>query len=113
MLVSIVGKIVTQYYSQLQRVHAGYFMAADKRIQIGDKLKVVPMGYFNQNSLGNITAVATTILSDVETTAPVVLVTTLGGFINAIVLRLLFYCLTGESVYWWLLRCSCFCGSFP
>ena len=85
MLVSIVGKIVTQYYSQLQRVHAGYFMAADKRIQIGDKLKVVPMGYFNQNSLGNITAVATTILSDVETTAPVVLVTTLGGFINAIV----------------------------
>ena len=73
MLVSIVGKIITQYYSQLQRV------------QIGDKLKVVPMGYFNQNSLGNITAVATTILSDVETTAPVVLVTTLGGFINAIV----------------------------
>ena len=64
MLVSIVGKIVTQYYSQLQRVHAGYFMAADKRIQIGDKLKVVPMGYFNQNSLGNITAVATTTLAD-------------------------------------------------
>lgn len=85
MLISIVGKIITQYYSQLQRVHAGYFMAAAKRIQIGDKLKVVPMGYFNQNSLGNITAVATTILSDVETTAPVVLVTTLGGFINAIV----------------------------
>lgn len=85
MLVSIVGKTITQYYSQLQRVHAGYFMAADKRIQIGDKLKVVPMGYFNQNSLGNITAVSTTTLSDVETTAPVVLVTTLGGFINAIV----------------------------
>ena len=85
MLISIVGKIITQYYSQLQRVHAGYFMAAGKRIQIGDKLKVVPMGYFNQNSLGNITAVATTILSDVETTAPVVLVTTLGGFINAVV----------------------------
>lgn len=85
MFVSIVGKTITQYYSQLQRVHAGYFMAADKRIQIGDKMKVVPMGYFNQNCLGNITAVSTTTLSDVETTAPVVLVTTLGGFINAIV----------------------------
>ena len=36
MLVSIVGKIITQYYSQLQRVHAGYFMAAGKRIQIGE-----------------------------------------------------------------------------
>ena len=29
MLISIVGKIITQYYSQLQRVHAGYFMAAE------------------------------------------------------------------------------------
>ena len=51
MTVSIVGKIVTQYFSQLQRTHAGYFMVADKRINIGEKLKSVPMGYFNQNSL--------------------------------------------------------------
>lgn len=83
MLISIIGKIVTQYFSQLQRVHAGYFMAADKRIKIGNKLRSVPMGFFNQNSLGTITATATTILSDVETTAPIVLVTTLGGFLNA------------------------------
>lgn len=85
MFASIVGKIVTQYYSQLQRTHAGYFMVADKRIYIGNKLKLVPMGFFNRNSLGNITAIATTILSDVENTAPVVLVTTLGGFLNALV----------------------------
>ncbi len=85
MLLSIGGKIVTQYISQLQRTHAGYFMVAQKRVYIGDKLKVVPMGYFNQNSLGNITAVATTILSDVENAAPVVLVTSLGGFLNSAV----------------------------
>lgn len=88
MLFSIVGKIVTQYISQLQRTHAGYFMVAGKRVFIGDKLKVVPMGYFNQNSLGNITAVATTILSDVENAAPVVLVTSLGGFLNSLVFSL-------------------------
>lgn len=85
MVLSIVGKIVTQYISQLQRTHAGYFMVAEKRVFIGDKLKVVPMGYFNQNSLGNITAVATTTLSDVENAAPVVLVTSLGGFLNSFV----------------------------
>lgn len=88
MVLSIVGKIVTQYISQLQRTHAGYFMVAEKRLYIGDKLKVVPMGYFNQNSLGNITAVATTILSDVENAAPVVLVTSLGGFLNSLVFSL-------------------------
>ena len=88
MVVSIVGKIVTQYFSQLQRTHAGYFMVADKRINIGEKLKSVPMGYFNQNSLGQITAIETTILNDVENAVPVVLVTTLGGFLNSLVFAL-------------------------
>ena len=88
MAVSIVGKIVTQYISQLQRTHAGYFMVADKRINIGEKLKSVPMGYFNQNSLGQITAIETTILNDVESAVPVVLVTTLGGFLNSLVFAL-------------------------
>lgn len=85
MIISIIGKIITSYLSQLKRTYAGYFMVAKKRIEIGNKLKVVPMGYFNRNSLGNITGVATTILSDVETTAPMVLITTLGGVLNSIV----------------------------
>ena len=88
MVLSIIGKIITQYFSQLQRTHAGYFMVADKRISIGEKLKRVPMGYFNQNSLGQITAIETTILNDVETAVPVVLVTTLGGFLNSLVFAL-------------------------
>lgn len=88
MLLSIAGKIVTQYVSQLQRTHAGYFMVAEKRVYIGNKLKVVPMGFFNQNSLGQLTAVATTTLSDVENAAPVVLVTSLGGFLSYLVFSL-------------------------
>ena len=88
MVVSIVGRIVTQYVSQLQRTHAGYFMVADKRLAIGQKLKAVPMGYFNQNCLGRITAIETTILNDVENAVPVVLVVTLGGFLNTLVFAL-------------------------
>ena len=88
MLLSIAGKIVTQYVSQLQRTHAGYFMVAEKRVYIGNKLKAVPMGFFNQNSLGRLTAVATTTLSDVENAAPVVLVTSLGGFLSSLVFSL-------------------------
>lgn len=84
-LISIVGRIVMQTFSQLGRVHAGYFMVANKRVDIGDKLRVVPMGFFSRNNLGQITAVTTTTLSDVENTAPVVLVTILGGFINSLV----------------------------
>lgn len=85
MAISILGRIFLQTFSQLKRVHAGYFMVANKRIRIGDKLRVVPMGYFNKNSLGQITAVTTTTLTDVENAAPVVLVTILGGVINSLV----------------------------
>lgn len=85
MLMSIVGKIVANYFSQLQQTHAGYFMAANKRIFIGNKMKLIPMGFFNQNSLGNITGICTTVLGDVETTGPMVMVLTLGGFITTIV----------------------------
>lgn len=85
LLVSIIGRAVCNYFGQLQQTHAGYFMAANKRIAIGNKLKSVPMGYFNDNSLGEITGVTTTVLDEVENTAPMVLVGMLGGFINALV----------------------------
>lgn len=84
-LASIFGVAVTKYFSQLQQTHAGYFMAANKRIDIANRLKSVPMGYFNENSLGEITGVSTTILDNVETVAPMVLVDILGGLINAAV----------------------------
>lgn len=89
LLISIMGRTVANYFSQLQQTHAGYFMVANKRVDIGDKLKSVPMGYFNDNSLGEITGVATTVLEDVENTAPMVLVSILGGFINAVVFTLM------------------------
>ena len=98
MAASITGRIILNTYSQLQRVHAGYFMVANKRISIGSKLRTVPMGYFNKNNLGQMTAITTTTLTDVENTAPVVLVTVLGGFINSVVFALSCCCLIGVSV---------------
>lgn len=37
--VSILGSAVTKYFSQLQQTHAGYFMAANKRVAIGQRMK--------------------------------------------------------------------------
>lgn len=63
-------------------------MVANKRIAIGDKLKCIPMGYFNARSLGEITGISTTVLDVVESNGPVVLVSILSGFINSIVFLL-------------------------
>lgn len=85
LLVSISGRTVCNYFSQLQQTHAGYFMVGNKRVSIGNRLKSVPMGYFNDNSLGEITGVTTTVLEEVEVSAPMVLVGMLGGVLNALV----------------------------
>lgn len=89
LLISILGRTVTDKFAQLQRTHAGYFMVAEKRISIGNKLKTVPMGYFNENNLGEITGITTTILDEVENTAPMVLVNMMSGFIDSIVFLLM------------------------
>ena len=92
LLISLVGKIITQYVSQLEQTHAGYFMAADKRIRIGNKLKKVPMGFFSEFSLGKITTMSTTTLSQIEMQVPMLLVLVLGGLLNTFVFALaLFY----------------------
>lgn len=108
---SILGSAVTRYFSQLQQTHAGYFMVANKRIAIGNQLKSVPMGYFNDNSLGEITGVATTVMDNLENTAPMVLVSTLGGMINSLVFVLMvlifdwrigLLVIAGMALYLWI-----------
>lgn len=88
MLVSVIGRLVCFYYATNAETETGYFMAAEKRVHIGDRLRYIPMGYFNENSLGNITAVVTTTLSDVENNAARCLVIVVGGFLNTFALSL-------------------------
>ena len=114
LLVSILGRAIMNRFSQLQQTHAGYFMAANKRLSMGDKLKRIPMGYFNDQSLGELTGIATTILDEVESAGAMVLVTILGGLINSAVMLLcvLFWdwrigllALAGMALYLLLLSC--------
>lgn len=84
MVVSVVGRAACSYWSTNAETETGYFMVAEKRIHIGDRLRYIPMGYFNDNSLGNITAVVTTTLSDVENNAARCLVSVIGGFLNTL-----------------------------
>ena len=88
MAVSVVGKAICSYHSTNMETAVGYHMAAEKRVHIGDRLRYIPMGYFNDNSLGNITAVVTTTLGDVENAAARCLVMVIGGFLNTLALCL-------------------------
>ncbi len=85
MAASIIGNVVTTSFSKNQQTHAGYFMAANERIKIGNLLKGVPMGFFNENSLGEVTGVCTTVLGNIEMLVPMVLVNIMGGLIGTVV----------------------------
>ena len=87
-LVSIFGGAVTSSNSKMLQTHAGYFMAADRRISNADKLKRVPMGFFNANSLGQLSGVCTTVVGSIENMVPMVLVNILGGLITTAVFTL-------------------------
>ncbi len=52
MVISILGGALTGGVSQLMQTHAGYFMTANERITIGNRLKSVPMGFFNEKQPG-------------------------------------------------------------
>lgn len=58
MLVSIAGSAVCWYLAHNREGHASYLMCAEKRIKIGERMKYMPMGYFNSQSLGSLTAAA-------------------------------------------------------
>ncbi len=89
MIISILGTATTRNISLLQQTHAGFYMSANKRMDIAEKLKRVPMGFFNDNSVGEITGISTTVMSTVENLGATVLVLVLGGLINTVVFFLL------------------------
>ncbi len=84
-LVAIFGGAVSASFSKMLQTHAGYFMAADRRISIANRLKSVPMGFFNENSLGQLSGVCTTVVGSIESMVPMVLVNILGGLITTAV----------------------------
>ncbi|MCI6274107.1 MAG: ABC transporter ATP-binding protein/permease [Coriobacteriaceae bacterium] len=85
LLVALCGMILTQKVTQMKQTHAGYFAAAHNRMEIGEKIKRVPMGFFSDYSLGRLTSIATSSLSLAEQWVPMLLVLVLGGTLNTLV----------------------------
>lgn len=93
MLLSVLGRILFTNLSSVKRTLGSFSMCSKWRMELGEKLKRVPMGYFNEHRLGDITAAVTNTLGDLESSAVTVMEAVFGGFIHAVVIGiwLLFY----------------------
>lgn len=86
---SVAGKIVFGKLATERRMLASFDMCADKRIEAGELLKRVALGYFSRNRLGELTATLTTTLGEIEASAVFILDRMANGFVHAVAIMLL------------------------
>ncbi|MCD8028779.1 MAG: ABC transporter ATP-binding protein/permease, partial [Erysipelotrichaceae bacterium] len=86
MVLSIIIGSFTKYFSAILQTEAGYTTAANKRIDIAEHLKYLPMGYFNKNSLGYITSITTNTMENLADVATRVVLLTTQGLLTTIII---------------------------
>ena len=93
MLISIAGCALTRSSYTMKQTVGGYTVATDKRVEIGERLKYMPMGYFNDNSIGDITSVTTNTAENLQDVATRVIMLTTQGILTTAMftLAILFY----------------------
>lgn len=92
MAVSVAGAAFCWYLAHNSEGHANYRMCGEKRIHIGERMKYMPMGYFNAQSLGSLTAAATSTMSDLESMSFAVIARTVVGMIRTTIFSLAIMC---------------------
>ena len=90
--VSMLGGIITKKTTTMWQCEGGYRTCCNKRIEIAEHLRYLPMGYFNKNSLGEITSVTTNtmeLVGDVATRA--VMMVMQGLLDSALIIIMIFF----------------------
>ncbi len=85
-----VGSFV-KYRATIVQCEAGYGTAANKRIEIAEHLRYLPMGYFNENSLGYITSVTTNTMEHLADIATRVVMLTTQGVLTTVLIALMLF----------------------
>ena len=92
MCVSMIGVIVTRKVTAMWQCEGGYRTCAKKRIEIAEHLRYLPMGYFNENSLGEITSVTTNTMESVGDVATRAVMMVFQGLLDtSLIIVMLFF----------------------
>ena len=88
MIVSVVGSGLTKNKSTILQTDGGYSTCALKRMEIAEHLRYVPMGYFNDNSLGQVISIATNTMEMLENLATRVIMMVTGGILKTLIITI-------------------------
>lgn len=79
---SVVVTILINMKSTMLQTEGGYRACANKRIEIAEHLRYLPMGWFNANSLGEVASVTTNTMENMANVATRVVMITTKGFLT-------------------------------
>ncbi|MDO4633614.1 MAG: ABC transporter ATP-binding protein [Eubacteriales bacterium] len=91
MLISIVGTGIVKGKASMLQTEGGYLACAEKRIEIAEHMRFLPMGYFNQNSVGSITSVTTNTMQSLENVATRVVMLVCEGLLTTTMIALMLF----------------------
>ena len=91
LVLSIILTIALKAKTTMLQTEGGYNTCANKRIEIAEHMRYLPMGYFNENSLGYITSVTTNTMENLaEVATKVVMITTQGLLTTLLIICMMF-----------------------
>ena len=90
-LVGVVGKIACGYFADKNKNTASYSFGAENRLIVGDRLKKVNMGYFNDNSLGDVAGRMSTAISELETVGVFIITALIAGTIQTVMMGIFIF----------------------
>ena len=92
MLASIVGSALVKARSMMLQTEGGYDTCAKKRVEIAEHMRYLPMGFFNEKSLGQITSVTTNVMENLENVATRVIMMVCEGLLTTtLIIVMLFF----------------------
>lgn len=89
MLVSIIGAGTFKAKATMLQTEGGYNTCAQKRMKLAEHLRYLPMGYYNDNSLGRIMSVTTNTMQNLENVATRVVMMVCSGLLSTAVITLM------------------------
>lgn len=88
---SLIITIAINMKSTMLQTRAGYRACANKRIEIAEHLRYLPMGWFNDNSLGEVTSVTTNTMENMANVATRVVMITTRGFLTSGIIAVMMF----------------------
>lgn len=92
MVVIVVLQMIFQYIADKKQSSAGFEVTADKRLELGNHLRKLPMGYFTEGNIGKISSILSTDLVFVEEASMSALADLMSDLFTQMILAIFMVC---------------------